>query len=324
MSEAFHLYVISFTVGKEAGLAMVAAQDEKSAFQILKNGGSRYGEGYSLIQTRDIGMTTNCTYGLLLESFVNAKEAYDAITAAVRAYTGPKGDKGDPGTPGEPGEPGAPGERGPQGIPGPQGEPGEAGEKGESGKSIISAVATARQDPNEEPLTIKTRVVEGASGNTLVLDLFNFKGEMGSTGERGPAGVETVIVNVDGLSGVPTAVSSVSDGVMYISFSGLKGQKGDPGVSHSRQSVVTTLPAASAQTIDIIYLKQIDNTDEYERWITQFDGTNYSWIQIGTTEMTLDDYIRKDSILYYTEAEMEQIEEFDTTKIYVTYEEEEV
>lgn len=93
MSEAFHLYVISFTVGKEAGLAMVAAQDEKSAFQILKNGGSRYSEGYSLIQIRDIGMTSSCSYGLLMESFVNAKEAYDAIVQAAQRII--KGDKGD-------------------------------------------------------------------------------------------------------------------------------------------------------------------------------------------------------------------------------------
>ena len=93
MSEAFHLYVISFTVGKEAGLAMVAAQDEKSAFQILKNGGSRNSDGYSLLQTRDIGMSTSCSYGLLMESFVNAKEAYDAIVQAAQRII--KGDKGD-------------------------------------------------------------------------------------------------------------------------------------------------------------------------------------------------------------------------------------
>lgn len=93
MSEAFHLYVISFTVGKEAGLALVAAQDEKSAFQILKNSGSRYCEGYSLIQIRDIGMSTSCSYGLLMESFVNAKEAYDAIVQAAQRII--KGDKGD-------------------------------------------------------------------------------------------------------------------------------------------------------------------------------------------------------------------------------------
>lgn len=97
MQEAFHLYVISFTVSKEAGLALVAAQDEKTAFQILKNAGSRHCDGYSLIQTRDIGMTSTCSYGLLLESFVNAKEAYDAIVQATRKYIGPKGDKGDQG-----------------------------------------------------------------------------------------------------------------------------------------------------------------------------------------------------------------------------------
>lgn len=312
---AYHLYVISFTVGKESGLALVAAQDEKAAFQILKNGGSRHCDGYSLIQIRDIGMSTSCTYGLLMESFVNAMEAYDAIVSATRAYAGPKGDQGDQGVQGEPG---------PQGEIGPRGEQGEIGPKGDPGKGIVSAVATARQDPNEEPLTIRARVVEGAAGNTLILDLFNFKGDRGSVGERGPAGVESVQANVDGLSGNPTVVSSVSDGILYMSFSGLKGQKGDPGASHSRQSVVTTLPAASSETTDVVYLKQIGNTDEYERWITQYDGTNYSWIQIGTTEMTLDDYIRKDSILYYTEEEMEEIEVFDTSKIYVTYEEEEV
>ena len=91
MSEAFHLYVISFTVSKEAGLALVAAQDEKSAFQILKNSGSRYCEGYSLVQIRDIGVSSSCSYGLLLESFVNAREAFDAIVQASNKLVGPRG-----------------------------------------------------------------------------------------------------------------------------------------------------------------------------------------------------------------------------------------
>ena len=93
MQDAFHLYVISFTVGAESGLAMVAAQDEKSAFQILKNGGSRHCDGYSLVQIRNIGMSTNCHYGLLMESFVNALEAYNAILSAANHFI--KGDKGD-------------------------------------------------------------------------------------------------------------------------------------------------------------------------------------------------------------------------------------
>lgn len=90
---AYHLYEISFTAGSEAGLAMVAAQDERSAFRILKNGGSRCHDSYSLIQIRDIGMSTSCTYGLLLESYVNALAAYDAISKVADKFI--KGDKGD-------------------------------------------------------------------------------------------------------------------------------------------------------------------------------------------------------------------------------------
>lgn len=90
---AYHLYEISFTAGSEAGLAMVAAQDERSAFQILKNGGSRCHDSYSLIQIRDIGMSASCSYGLLLESYVNALAAYDAISQFASRVV--KGDKGD-------------------------------------------------------------------------------------------------------------------------------------------------------------------------------------------------------------------------------------
>ena len=93
MTDAYHLYTISFTVGSESGIALVAARDDKAAFQILKNGGSRHCDGYSLIQIRDIGMSTCCCYGLLMESYVNALQAYDAIMSAANHFI--KGDKGD-------------------------------------------------------------------------------------------------------------------------------------------------------------------------------------------------------------------------------------
>ena len=96
-----HLYVLSFVVGSESGLAMVSAPTATEAFQILKNSGSRYCEGYTLIQSRDIGMTTQCNYGLLLESYVNALEAYNAILSAANKLIGRKGDKGDQGDRGE-------------------------------------------------------------------------------------------------------------------------------------------------------------------------------------------------------------------------------
>ena len=92
-TSGYHLYVISFTVGSESGLALVAAQDAATAFQVLKNGGSRCSDGYSLIQTRDIGMSTSCSYGVLLESYVNAIAAYDAIVSVADKFI--KGDKGD-------------------------------------------------------------------------------------------------------------------------------------------------------------------------------------------------------------------------------------
>lgn len=92
-----NLYVLSFAVGSESGLAMVSAPTATEAFQILKNSGSRYCEGYTLIQSRDIGMTAKCNYGLLLESYVNALEAYDAICSVADQLKGVKGDQGDRG-----------------------------------------------------------------------------------------------------------------------------------------------------------------------------------------------------------------------------------
>lgn len=214
--------------------------------------------------------------------------------------------------------------KGEKGEPGPKGDKGDRGERGPSGKGISSVVATATQDSTKPPMSVNARVVDDTDSITVLLDFYNIKGDKGNTGERGPAGVESVQVNVDSLSGTPRAVASISNNVLSISFYGLKGQQGDPGTSHARQSVVTVLPTASAETIDIVYLVQIGNTDEYERYITQFDGTNYSWLQIGTTEMTMDDYIRKDDILFFAEDDYEDIEVFDSSKYYVTYEDEEI
>lgn len=111
-SKASKLYVISFTVLKEAGLALVAAKNEKQAFQILQNSGSRNchdGNHYTLIQIREIGMIAQCHYGLLMESFVNALEAYDAIINAANKIRGPKGEDGKDGVDGKDGKDGATG-----------------------------------------------------------------------------------------------------------------------------------------------------------------------------------------------------------------------
>ena len=128
---AFNLYVISFTAGKEAGLAMVAATDDRSAFQILKNGGSRDGKGYSLIQCRNIGMTAGCHYGLLMESFVNALQAFDAIVSVANYI---------------------------KGEPGPQGIQGGPGPQGPAGSTLVKVEQTHRatEDGGENELTFTT------------------------------------------------------------------------------------------------------------------------------------------------------------------------
>ena len=90
-----YLYAIYFTVGAESGLALIAAPTERDAIQVLKSSGSRSAcsKGYTIIQTRDIGMTASCNFGILMESFVNAMEAYDALVKLANKFI--KGDKGD-------------------------------------------------------------------------------------------------------------------------------------------------------------------------------------------------------------------------------------
>lgn len=284
MSEAYHLYVISFTVGAESGLALVAAPSDRDAFQVLKNGGSRHCEGYSLVQTRDIGMTANCHYGLLMESFVNAIEAYNAIISVannIRGVPGPsmyeeavengytgteqewldersgpkgdKGDKGDTGPQGIPGPQGIQGIQGPQGVQGEKGDKGDTGEKGEKGD-------------------------KGDTGNT------GPQGEQGIPGERGPAGVTSAVISIDGTSSdTPTGTATINDGVLSINLSGIKG---NPGVgfesvsSNQDGTLNILLTSGDVITIDLNhnhtqYLKYAFLNDESELPVNPDSTTLY-------------------------------------------------
>lgn len=292
MQDAFHLYVISFTVGAESGLAMVAAQDEKSAFQILKNGGSRNTDGYSLIQTRDIGMTTNCTYGLLLESFVNAKEAYDAIASVANYMKGPAG------------------ERGPEG---PQGERGEDGRQGIDGASLVDVEQT--QISTEDG---------GYNEITFTLSDQTQRKVYIRNGDVGRAGVTEVFATTDALvSPTPSVTVYLNDeGALYFTFSGFKGIQGNPGTSNATMRITEwPLPTAGQDTADIIYLVYNEGTGDYDRYFTQFDGEEYSWVQAGSLTINLADYRRKDDDVWLTQAEFDALEIKDITKVYNIYEE---
>lgn len=180
--EYANLYVVSFTVGAESGLAMVAAPNATKAFQILVNSGSRCGEEYVLIQTRDIGMTSQCHYGLLLESYVNALEAYDAICSVADQLKGVKGDRG------------------------------------ERGNGIVGVEETVVSHADEG---INVVTFYDADGNQYSIQVRN--------GSKGSVGVSQAEVNIDDTIGTPSCQVSLVNGVLVLSFSGLKGEQGEVG-----------------------------------------------------------------------------------------------
>lgn len=308
----FHLYVISFVAGSESGLALVSAQDEKNAFQILKNSGSRCCDGYSLIQIRCLGEPSSCTYGLLMESFVNAKEAYDAIVHANNKIVGPRGysvydiaiQNGYTGTIEEwlldmKGEKGDQGERG---------EKGDIGEKGNDGTSIASVEQTVVSSQDEGQNEITITLSDGTESVVYV--------------KNGRTGVTDVAVTVDAVHGVPRATSFLEDGLFSISFTGLKGMQGNPGVNNATMLVVQSLPdPPSVETAEKIYLIYNNETGDYDRYFTQYDGQNYGWVQAGSMTVNLEDYQRKDDEVWLTQDEFDALEVKDITKVYNVYEE---
>ena len=88
-----HLYTISFVAGAESGLALVTAPDERAAVQVLKNTGRHnYQPGQYVIKScRDLGLTSSIRTELLDEAYVNALEAYEAISAAADKLVGAPG-----------------------------------------------------------------------------------------------------------------------------------------------------------------------------------------------------------------------------------------
>ena len=91
-----NLYIISFVVGSDSGLAFLSAPTEDAAIQTLRNSGKWNGEpdSYKILQCRNIGMATTIRNELLMESYVNALAAYDAILSATTPYVGPMGPQG--------------------------------------------------------------------------------------------------------------------------------------------------------------------------------------------------------------------------------------
>lgn len=74
---------------------------------------------------------------------------------------------------------------------------------------------------------------------------------------------------------------------------------------------VASLPTAAAGTMGKIYLVGPDANDEYARYITSFDGTNYTWTPIGTTDIDLSGYA--------TTAQLSQLDQDVNGKSFPSY-----
>lgn len=59
---------------------------------------------------------------------------------------------------------------------------------------------------------------------------------------------------------------------------------------------VASLPTADATTLGKIYLVGPDGNGDYDRYITSYDGANYTWQQIGSTAIDLSDYATKEEV----------------------------
>lgn len=219
--------------------------------------------------------------------------------------TGEKGDKGDTGSQGPKGEQGNPGSQGPQGEPGPKGDPGEPFQI----RKIYSSVDEMEADYNnpgieegdfvlietgnvEDPDNSKL-YVKGPTGWQFVTDLSGAQGIQGPKGDTGsPAGFGSITATVDDTVGTP-AVSVQSDGPntaknIAFNFSGLKGEKGDPGQAGTQINNLAPLKVNTAPTTDAGAVVNVAVGEQAKATIgdlSGLSGENRASIEAVVTEM---------------------------------------
>lgn len=192
------------------------------------------------------------------------------VSQAVLNFTVPRGDKGDKGDKGDQGDTGS---QGPQGEPGPKGDQGEPFQI----RKIYSSVDEMEADYNNpgieegdfvlintddvsDPDNAKL-YIKGPTGWQFVTDLSGAQGIQGPQGDTGaPAGFGNITATVDSTTGTPQ-VSVQADGPntaknISFSFTGLKGEKGDPGeagtqINNIAPLVVNTAPTAGNGSVAI-------------------------------------------------------------------------
>lgn len=340
---------MSFVAGADSGLAFLSAQSPDEAMSLLRNTGRYNGtpDTYQAVQIRDIGMATTIRSELLLESYVNALVAFDAIYNAVKIYTGPQGDPG----------------LSAYQIAREHGYLGTEiewladlkGEKGDIGPLPFTTVHAAVDESTGDPSVDAS--ISGEIGNNAQLNLA-FSGIKGRTGtsitsivqtreseddggvneltiyfsdgtsttarfRNGKTGVTSVDASVNGLPGIPYVVSSIEGGELTFYFYNLKGEQGEPGRNNTSMTIVSSLPTPSESNKDKIYLMLNSNTGKYDVYFLQGSDPNCSYVQAGSIDIDLADYKRNDSEVWLTQEEFDVLPIKDITKTYNIYEEEE-
>ena len=124
----------------------------------------------------------------------------------------------------------------------------------------------------------------------------------GNTGEA--AGFGAITATVDDVVGDPSVTVTASGPdtakVLAFAFHGLRGIQGVPGVANAKYKQVDSLPTASADTMDFIYLTPSGTSGIYNMSYTEQDGSTFTWRDLGTTAIQLSDYA--------TKAELSQLE----------------
>ena len=172
----------------------------------------------------------------------------------------------------------------------------EAGEYVDSGKTARGATGNG---------IASWSVVESSedAGNNVVTVTFtdgtseSFNVKNGHTGN----GIASIVQTVESPDDAGTNVITITmtNGTV-VTFNVKNGSKGTPGVAQAAYKSVSSLPTASAQTMDKIYLTPSGTSGVYNMSYTEFDGSAYSWQDLGTTAIQLSDYA--------TKAELDQLE----------------
>lgn len=191
---------------------------------------------------------------------VNGNTGAEYNVDGMGGVRGPKGEKGDKG------DTGPAGPQGLQGIKGDKGDIGPAGPKGDAGPRG----ATGAQGPKGEQGDIGPTGPQGEQGPQ------GPRGEAGPQGEPGKDGTSATIIgataSIDETSGTPSVTvtngGTPSARSFNFAFTGLKGEKGDPGAGLSISGSVNTYSELPSN---------LTESDAGTAYFVQADGKLYVW-----------------------------------------------